>query len=119
LLSDLRKQVVDKSIQIKDPEKTIHQIDEIMDSLPPLSPKLKRLKEDLIQLESTVNSKSTRYLEEIKIKTEMYEKYLSENLSKTEDTKNIIDELDSASMLLKKKIEENIFEITNTKYSII
>jgi hypothetical protein len=119
LFSELRKQIVDKSIQIKDPEKTIHQIDEIMDSLPPLSPKLKRLKEELIQLESTVNSKSTRYLEEIKVKTEMYEKYLSENLSKTEDTKNIIDELDSANKSLKQKIEVNVLEITNINYSIL
>ena len=119
LFSELRKQIVDKSIQIKDPEKTIHQIDEIMDALPPLSPKLKRLKEDLIQLESTVNSKSTRYLEEIKVKTEMYEKYLSENLSKTEDTKNIIDELDIANKSLKQKIEENTLNLTNIRYSIV
>ena len=119
LFSDLRKQIVDKSIQIKDPEKTIHQIDEIMDSLPPLSPKLKRLKEELIQLESTVNSKSIRYLEEIKVKTEMYEKYLSENLSKTEDTKNIIDELDIANKSLKQKIEENTLSLTNIRYSIV
>ena len=72
-----------------------------------------------MQLESTVNSKSTRYLEEIKVKTEMYEKYLSENLSKTEDTKNIIDELDSANKSLKQKIEENVLEITNIHYSIL
>ena len=119
LFTELRKQVVDKSIQIKDPEKTIHQIDEIVDSLPSLSSKLKKLEEELIQLESSVNSKNTRYLEEIKVKTEMYEKYLSENVSKTEETENSINELDSANKSLKKNIEENVSEITNTNYSII
>jgi chromosome segregation ATPase len=119
LFTELRKQVVDKSIQIKDPEKTIHQIDEIVDSLPLLSSKLKKLEEELIQLESSVNSKNTRYLEEIKVKTEMYEKYLSENVSKTEETENSINELDSANKSLKKNIEENVSEITNTNYSII
>jgi len=119
LFTELRKQVVDKSIQIKDPEKTIHQIDEILDSLPSLSSKLKKLEEELIQLESSVNSKNTRYLEEIKVKTEMYEKYLSENVSKTEETENSINELDSANKSLKKNIEENVSEITNTNYSII
>jgi myosin heavy subunit len=119
LFTKLRKQVVDKSIQIKDPEKTIHQIDEILDSLPSLSSKLKKLEEELIQLESSVNSKNTRYLEEIKAKTEMYEKYLSENVSKTEETENSINEIDSANKSLKKKIEENVSEITNRSYTIL
>ena len=55
LFGELRKHVDEKSIQIKDPEKTIHQIDEIVNSLPSLSTKLKNLKEQLIQLESSVN----------------------------------------------------------------
>jgi len=118
LFSELKKQVGDKSIQIKDPEKTIHQIDEIVDSLPPLSPKLKRLKEELNRLESTVNSQSSRYLEEIKVKTEMYEKNLSENISKAEETSARIAELDSIVRTLKRNIEDNLFEITDRKYSI-
>jgi predicted nucleic acid-binding Zn-ribbon protein len=119
LLGQLRKQVVDTSIQIKDPEKTIHQIEEILNSLPSLSATLKNLKKDLTQLESSVNSKNMRHLEDIKVKTEMYEKYRSENISKMEDTKNSINGLDSAIDVLKKKIEENVSNITNTNYSIL
>jgi hypothetical protein len=119
LLGELRKQVVDTSIQIKDPEKTIHQIEEIVNSLPSLSATLKNLKKDLTQLESSVNSKNMRYLEDIKVKTEMYEKYRSENISKMEDTKNSINGLDSAIDVLKKKIEKNVSNITNTNYSIL
>lgn len=119
LFNELKKQIVEKSIQIKDPEKTIHQIDEIVNSLPSLSSDLKKFREELTQLESSVNSKNMRHLEDIKAKTEMYEKYRSENISKTEETKNSIAELDSANKALKKKIEESISEITNTKYSIL
>ena len=60
-----------------------------------------------------------RHLEDMKSKTEMYEKYRSENISKVEETKNNINELDSAIKALKKKIEENVSEITNTNYSIM
>jgi hypothetical protein len=119
LFGELRKHVIEKSIQIKDPEKTIHQIDEIVRSLPSLSSNLKNLKEELIQLESSVNSKHMRHLEDIKTKIEMYEKNSSENILKTEETKNSINELDSVSMTLKEKIESNVLEITDTKYSIL
>jgi uncharacterized protein Yka (UPF0111/DUF47 family) len=119
LLGELRKRVVDKSIQVKDPEKTIHQIDEILNSLPSLSSTLNNLKEELAQLESSVNSKNTKHLEEIKIKAEMYEKYRLENISNMEETKNSISELESAIDVLKKKIEENVFKITNTNYSMV
>ena len=34
LLGELRKHVDEKSIHIKDPEKTMHQIDELVNSLP-------------------------------------------------------------------------------------
>ena len=109
LFDELRKHIVEKSIQIKDPEKTIHQIDEIVNSIPSLSSNLKNLKEELTQLESSVNPKNMRHLEEMKSKTEMYEKYRSENISKMEETKNRINELDSAIELLKKKVEERMF----------
>lgn len=118
LFGELRKQVVDKSIQIKDPEKTIHQIDEIVNSLPSLSVELKNLKEELIHLESSISSKNIRHMEEMKSKTEMYEKYRSENVSQIEETKNNIIELDSSIEILKKKIEENVLEILNTRYII-
>ena len=49
---------------------------------------------------------------------EMYEKYRSENVSKIEETKNSVNELDSVIEVLKKKIEKNVSEITNTNYSI-
>jgi uncharacterized protein YllA (UPF0747 family) len=49
----------------------------------------------------------------------MYEKYRSENISKTEEAKNSINEIDSAVKDLSKKIEENVSEITNKRYSIV
>jgi len=119
LFNELKKQVLEKSIQIKDPEKTIHQIDEIIDSVPSLSLKLKNLYEQLIQLESTVNSKNMKHLDDIKNKTKMYEKYRSENISNIEEIKKTIDELDSASKTLKKKIEDSVLDITNTRYSVL
>jgi hypothetical protein len=119
LFNELKKHVLERSIQIKDPEKTIHQIDEIVSSLPSLSLNLKNLKKELNRLESSVNFKNIKYLEDIKTKTELYEKYRLENISKTQETKKSIDELGSASKLLKKKIEDNVSEITNTKYSIL
>jgi hypothetical protein len=118
LFGELRKQVVDKSIQIKDPEKTIHQIDEIVSSLPSLSVELENLKGELIHLESSISSKNMRRMEDMKSKKEMYEKYRSENVSKIKETKNNIIELDSSIDLLKKKIEENVLEILNTRYFI-
>jgi hypothetical protein len=119
LFGELRKQVIEKKIQIKDPRKTIHQIDEIVDSLPSLSSNLKNLKEDLARLESSVNSKNIRHLEEMKYKTEMFEKYYSENISTIEQTKTSIHELDTAIETLKKKIEDDIFEVTNIRYYIL
>jgi hypothetical protein len=118
LFNELRKHVVERSIQIKDPEKTIHQIDEFVNSLPSMSSNLKNLEDELRQLKSSVNSKNTGRLQEIKAKIEMYEKYRSENVSKIGETKISVNELDSIIEVLKKKIEENAFEITNTKYSI-
>jgi DNA repair exonuclease SbcCD ATPase subunit len=119
LFGELRKDVIEKKIQIKDPRKTIHQIDEIVDSLPSLSSNLKNLKEDLARLESSVNPKNIRHLEEMKYKTEMFEKYRSENIATIELTKTNINELDSAIESLKKKIEDDIFEVTNTRYFIL
>ena len=119
LFNELRKQVVKKSIQIKDPEKTIHQIDEIVNSIPALSSNLKNLKKELMQLESSVNSINMRHLEDIKAKIEMYEKYRSENISKTEETRNRMNVLDSTIKELKKKIEVCVSERANTNYSIL
>ncbi len=119
LFNELRKHVVEKSIQIKDPEKTIHQIDELINSLPSLSSNLKNLKEELIRLESSVNSTNMRHLGDIKVKTVMYEKNRSENISKIEDVENSTKDIDSAIKELKKKIEESILEITNKRYSIL
>ena len=119
LFGELRKHVDNKSIQVKDPEKTIHQIDEIINSLPELSSKLKNLKEQLIHLESSVNSTKLTHLEDIKNNVEINEKYRLESIARTEETKNIIADLDTASKTLKKKVEENLIELTNTKYSII
>ena len=119
LFSELRKQVDEKSIQIKDPEKTIHQIDEIVNSLPSLSSKLKNLKEQLIQLESSVNSSNITHLEDIRNNIGMSEKNRLENTTRREETESIIAELDTASKALKKKVEEKLLELTNTKYSII
>ena len=119
LFNELKKQILEKSIQIKDPEKTTHQIDEIINSVPSLASNLKNLNEQLIQLESTVNSKNMKHLDDIKNMTKMYEKYHSENISSMEQTKNTLDELDSASKMLKKEIEDSVSDITNTKYSIL
>jgi hypothetical protein len=119
LFEELRKQVDEKSIQIKDPEKTIHQIDEIVNSLPSLSTKLKNLKEQLIQLESSVNASSITHLEEIRNNIDTSEKNRLENIARTEGTESIINELDTASKSLKKNVQERLLELTNTKYSII
>jgi hypothetical protein len=119
LFGDLRKHIIERSIQIKDPEKAIHQIDEIVNTLPSLSSNLNNLKRELTQLETSVNPKNIRHLENMKSKTEMYEKYRSENISKLEETKNSINELDFAIDLLKKKLEENVLELTNSSYSIL
>jgi len=59
------------------------------------------------------------HLEDMKSKIEKYEKYRSENISKIEETRNRIIELYSSVDLLKKKIEENVGQITNTTYSIV
>ena len=119
LFSELRKQVDEKSIQIKDPEKTIHQIDEIVNSLPSMSTKLKNLKEQLTQLESSVNATNITHLEDIRNNIGMSEKNRLENTTRREETESIIAELDTASKALKKKVEERLLELTNTNYSII
>jgi hypothetical protein len=119
LFNELKKQIVENTIQIKDPEKTIHQIDEIVNSLPSLSSDLRKLKEDLTQLESSVNSKNMHHLDDVKNKIAMYEKYRSENIANAEETKSNIDSLDSELKLLKKKIEDNANNITNDRYSIM
>ena len=119
LFGELRKQVDEKSIQIKDPEKTIHQIDEIVNSLPSLSTKLKNLKEQLIRLESSVNATNITHLEDIRNNIDIGEKNRLENIARTEETQSIINELDTASKALKKNVEERLLELTNTKYSII
>lgn len=118
LFTDLRKHVLEEKIQIKDPEKTIHLIDEIINSMDTLSTKLKKMRQEQKQLESSVNSQNVRQMENIKAKREMYEKNSSENVSKIEETKNMICELDSIIEGLKKKIEESVAEITNTNYYI-
>ena len=92
LFGELRKNVDEKSIQIKDPEKTIHQIDEIVNSLPSLSTKLKNLKSQLNQLESSVNANNITHLEDIRNNIEISEKNRLENIARTEETESIIDE---------------------------
>jgi hypothetical protein len=119
LFGELRKNVDEKSIQIKDPEKTIHQIDEIINSLPALSAKLKNLKSQLNQLESSVNANNIAQLDDIRNNISISEKNRLENIARTEETESIIAELDTASIALKKKVEETLLELTNTKYSII
>ena len=119
LFNELKKEIVEKSIQIKDPEKTIHQIDEIVNSLPSLSLDLRKLKEDLTQLESSVNSKNMHHLDDVKNKIGMYQKYRSENIANIEETKRNIDRLDSELKLLMKQIEDNAKNITNDRYSIM
>ena len=118
LLAELRKQIDDKTIQIKDPEKTINQIDEIINSLPSLSSNIKKLREEINQLESSLISRNTRHLENMKEKTEMYEKYHSENVSKMDETNSNINEVEYAIEILKKKIEDNVSAISNRNYSI-
>jgi DNA repair exonuclease SbcCD ATPase subunit len=119
LLGDLKKHVLEKKIQIKDPEKTIHQIDEIVNSINTLSANLKKMKEELTRLESSVNSTNMTHLEEIKGKIDMYEKYRADNISDIEQTKNNINEINSTIETLKKKIEGNMFELTKTNYSVL
>jgi DNA repair exonuclease SbcCD ATPase subunit len=119
LFNELKKQIVEKSIQIKDPEKTIHQIDEIVNSMPSLSSDLRKLKEELSQLESLVNSENMHHLDVVKNKIAMYQKYRSENIANIEETKSNIDGLDSELKQLKKKIEDNAKNITNDRYSIM
>ncbi|HEX2549457.1 MAG TPA: hypothetical protein VHM20_06490, partial [Gammaproteobacteria bacterium] len=58
LFNELKRNIIEKSIKIKDPEKTIHQIEEIVNSLPSLSSNLKDLKEELILLESSTSFKN-------------------------------------------------------------
>jgi hypothetical protein len=119
LFGELRKQVNEKSIQIKDPEKTIHQIDEIVNSLPSLSTKLKNLKDQLNELESSVHSNNMVHLDDIRKNIEINEKSRLENTTRIEETENIINELDITSKAMKKKVEDSLVELTNTKYSII
>jgi hypothetical protein len=59
------------------------------------------------------------HLDDVKNKIEMYEKYRSENIANTEETKGNIDGLDSELKLLKEKIEDSVSDMTNTKYSIV
>jgi hypothetical protein len=118
LFNELKRNIIEKSIKIKDPEKTIHQIEEIVNSLPSLSSNLKDLKEELILLESSTSFKNIKRLNDLKMTTQMYEKNRLENITKTQETKETIEELESATSGLKKKIEDKVSEITNTKYSI-
>ena len=118
LFNELKRNIIEKSIKIKDPEKTIHQIEEIVNSLPSLSSNLKDLKEELILLESSTSFKNIKRLNDLKMTTQMYEKNRLENITKTQETKETIKELESATNGLKKKIEDKVSEITNTKYSI-
>ena len=118
LFNELKRNIIEKSIKIKDPEKTIHQIEEIVNSLPSLSSNLKDLKEELILLESSTSFKNIKRLNDLKMTTEMYEKNRLENITKTQETKETIEELESATNGLKKKIEDKVSEITSTKYSI-
>jgi hypothetical protein len=118
LFNELKRNIIEKSIKIKDPEKTIHQIEEIVDSLPSLSSNLKELKEELILLDSSTSSKNINRLNDLKMRTETYEKNRLENTTKTQETKKTVEELESAANGLKKKIEDKVSEITNTKYSI-
>jgi len=118
LFNELKRNIIEKSIKIKDPEKTTHQIEEIVNSLPSLSSNLKDLKEELILLESSTSFKNIKRLNDLKMTTQMYEKNRLENITKTQETKETIEELESATNGLKKKIEDKVSEITNTKYSI-
>jgi hypothetical protein len=119
LFGEIRRGIIDKSIQIKDPEKTINQIDEIVKSLPLLSSNLKNFQEGLRQLQKSVNLESIRHLDDIKHKVETYEKSRSDNISKIDEIKSSINVLDSSIKILKKKIEQNVSEITHTNYSVV
>jgi DNA repair exonuclease SbcCD ATPase subunit len=118
ILNELRKNIVENSIQIKDPGKTIHQIDEIVKTIPSLSSSIKNLREELSELESSVNSQNVTHLDDIRSKTEMHERYHAENVSNIEGTKRIIDELDISIMTLKRKIEDNAEHFTNRKFTL-
>lgn len=118
LFNELKRDIIEKSIKIKDPEKTIHQIEEIVNSLPVLSSNLKDLKEELILLESSTSFKNIKRLNDLKMTTEIYQKNRRENITKTQETKQTIEELELSANGLKKKIEDKVSEITNTKYSI-
>lgn len=118
LFNELKRDIIEKSIKIKDPEKTIHQIEEIVNSLPLLSSNLKVLKEELILLESSTSFKNIKRLNDLKMTTEIYQKNRLENITKTQETKQTIEELELSANGLKKKIEDKVLEITNTKYSI-
>ncbi len=118
LFNELKRNIIEKSIKIKDPEKTIHQIDEIVDSLPSLSSDLKGLKEELTLLDSSTSSKNINRLNDLKMRTETYQKNRLENITQTQETKKTVEELEVAANGLKKKIEDKVSEITNTKYSI-
>jgi len=118
LFGELRKKIADNSIQVKDPEKTINQIDEMVKSLPLLSSNLKNLRKEISQLDSSINSKNMVRLDDMKMKTEMYEKRRSESVSNMDETNSSIHELDSAIEILKKKIEDNVSDITGRDYSI-
>ena len=118
LFNELKRNIIEKSIKIKDPEKTIHQIDEIVDSLPSLSSNLKELKKELILLDSSTSFKNINRLNDLKMRTETYEKNRLENITMTQETKKTVEELESAANGLKMKIEDKVSEITNTKYSI-
>jgi hypothetical protein len=119
LFAELRRRVIDKSIQIKDPEKTINQIDEIVKSLPLFSSNLKNLQEGLGQLQKSGNLRNMRHIDEIKYKKETYERFRSDNILKIDEIKSNINALDSSIKILKKKIEENVSEITRTNYSVL
>ena len=118
LFNELKRNIIEKSIKIKDPEKTIHQIEEIVNSLPSLSSNLKRLKEELTLLDSSTSSKNINRLNDLKMRTETYQKNRLENITQTQETKKTVEELEVAANGLKKKIEDKVSEITNTKYSI-
>ena len=58
-------------------------------------------------------------VEYIRNNIEINEKYGLENTTRIEETENIINELDITSKAMKKKVEDSLLELTNTKYSII
>lgn len=119
LLNELKKSVVEKSIQIKDPDKTVHQIDDIVNSIPALSSNLTKLKKELIELEKSINSKNLKHMDDIQSKIQRYEKYSSENIPHIEETKKAIEDFDLSLKTLKKKIEDKAEHITKGRYSIM